>query len=443
MKKSTFYFGISSIVILFLVGVFIYISATTYSVDGDITMSIGVGVDMEENVEINMGDSENIYVGFDFGDNNISEEENSKYRVEWSTSSDSIELGSDVTDIDSAGNTITALSEYDGNIVVTAELYYDEDNEAIASDSINVTILSNEEGDNSSSGELDNNGNTPGDSSTGNDISGDDEGTDDEYELSSLSINNGSNIIESGKRSYNITIDNVSSINIHATAKNGGNVLIFDEDDNLLDANNIEWKAGSSSMAFIICVEDEEEECSDNTDYVYEVILYYDYDYTIETEGYLNSLIIDSQSIIVDGKITDDYELDCTGSSSDDKFVCNLKIDLDEGTTSVSVVASLKDGYEFSESIPDLVPVDEGNNGLVLKIIESGDSTETIRALYYITMNVPESSQLPVDSSNTSTSKNATSNPGTGDMSSFIIFMIMLVSLVASLFVYKKNVGNN
>ncbi len=500
MKRNTAYFIIGGVALLFLVGIFIYISASTYSVFDIADISI-------DDVNVPINGTKNIDVSFEFNNNNETIENIDDYRLEWEVNpSSSVTLESSTTNLQNPNNSITALSIVP-DVTVTVKLY--RDNEVIVSDSASVNIFDIEDvsftnvSDASSfsinisnksvrmllpskysSNRVDwdssdktvltvgatglinpvSSGNSTVSATiyddennvialatqvvmitrnVNDDISGDSE--DDDYSLTSISINGQANILEGTNKDYIVTLSNATSFKVKAVAKNGGTVKIINGDDGTVYNNNdsIPWKIGSPTMDILVCAVNDQNECVEN--YKYEILLQMDENVTVNREGYLESLTIGSDKIIENGVAIGNYVVNCDDESDDDVFLCKVEYTTKPGVREININIKPKNKYAIGNADENPIILSEGSNSAYYTLVESDDSIEVARCLYEIIITVPASSDGNTNKPDVTRtgSPNATSNPGTADMSSFIIFMIMLVSLIASLFVYKKNVGNN
>lgn len=501
MKRNTAYFIISGVVFLLFIGVFIYMSTSTYSIYDVTSASI-------DNISIPINGTKTIDVAFELYNSSIMNGNNDEYHLEWSVNSDSVILGNTTTYLNNSSNSITAIS-LGNNIVVTVDLYYREikistDTASVSvfninninftnvSDSTNYSIniskknermiLPNEYSSNTiqwqssdenvltvnSTGVInplsagiatvtatiydsENNiiakavqaisivANTNRDTISGEGESGD-------YSLKSISINGKANILEGNTKDYNVSLGDESSFKINAVANNGGTVKIINFEDDKVYNNNesIPWKIGSPNMAVYVCVVNGNNECID-TNYKYQIILEKsNASSSANSDGYLANLTIGSDKIIENGQIVGEYSIDCDDEGNDDVFFCKINYTAKAGTKELNISVTPKSEYAVEDGITNPVVVQEGTNEEYFTLIHAGDSSKVVCCLYEINIIVPKDSNAGTNTpTQKTTSPNGTSNPGTGDISSFIIFMIMLLSLIASLFVYKKKIGNN
>lgn len=339
------YFVVSSVVVLFLIGVFVFNSTTTYS------------------IENTTGESDNTVIGNDTiaGDDDLN------------TNDDSINQNDDID--------------------------------------VNTGNTSYSEGDNVG----------------GNELSGDDPQVVDDYNLISLSVNGDSISLVSGTTTYSYVLSsNTSEFRINATSNHS--ILISDDAGNVYSNNSsITWNKDLTQ--FSICVGDNLQAITDECKSRY--ILNIGRESAEVLTRYLETLSINSQ----DFDTSNSFVCDNTG----DKLICQVSYQVPNGVNELNVSATTIDGYRFkSNKGPGIYSI---LNDIVLEI---EDLSGTPSAIYYIYVNVPTniSSSPSVDSSSSIRNSSVDNNPGTGDMSSFIIFMIMLASLVASLIVYKRNVEN-
>ena len=404
MKKYPVYFIGISFLLLFVVGLVGFLSRRTYSVSTEnISMSIN-------DYRLSVNEEKTMHVDFDFSDESI-ENNIDKYTILWSSDDDNIYFDEDMTSLRNPDNVIHATSS--GTAIVVVQLFYD-DTQLVAVDTANIII-------------------TETSTNNSNNLAQDEE-ENTEFLLKSLSIENGTinPSFDANTFAYTVKMNDVSKFKINATAEEGNSVLIYDEDNRYISGSDIDWEASTGTMQFYICVVEgtlnDDSDCADE-EATYLIIISKDEPDELQNK-YLKELSIDSEEFPTDAE-----SLDCDIDAK--PFVCNIEYEADEFTDSVSVYATPIDGYEFiGDVLPGTYSVKPGdNNAVVFSIGKSGDSE--ISAVYYINIIVPEN-----DGEDTQTSKN-TSNPTTGDISSFLIFIIMLMSLIASLVVYKKNIENN
>ncbi len=502
MKKNTAYFVIGSVAFLFLVGIFVYISTSTYSVyDGSVSI---------EDMNLPVNGTKEINVNFNGG--TMTEEEISSCHLNWEVNSNAVSLDSSTTSLSNPNNSVTALRKSD-NVTVTVGLYCTGRGISISTDTATISIFDIEdinftnvndttsfsvnisnvsekmllpskyssnrvEWNSSKESVLTISSNgvinplsagistvsasvydeedniiaiatqavtivVNGGNSNRTDLAGDSE--EDDYSLKSISVNGKANILEGTTTDYLVQVSDGTSFKINAVANNGGTVKIINDEDGKVYNNNdsIPWKTGSPDMVVYVCVVNEENECMSD-DYKYQIMLQKTNNTVVNKNGYLESLTIGSDKIIENGEAVGNYSVNCDDEVEDDVFWCKVEYTAKAGTREVKVKVTPKSEYEIYDAISDPVVLSEGTNSDYFTLIKAGDSSKIVVCLYELSITVPESSggasKPPVNNNN---SHNTEYSPPTGDMSSFIIFMIMLVSLVASLFIYKKKVSNN
>lgn len=483
-KKTTMYFVLPSIVLLSLVGIFLVISSKTYSVETNVTLSL-----VNDNyVNIPVNGKKTININVDTDGSILDDNEMSKYSILWNLSDDELSLDSSSTSLSSPGNVVHASNSLVEDAVLTISLFYNNGDDPISSLTVYISVsdiktvdlsgairgndssidlsdglveLSNPEGYSnglwySSSPNIlsiENGYAVPRSTGTveltynaideeGNVVANgfrevtvtDDEGKLD-YTLSSLSVS--SAVMEpaftSSNHGYIATLEeDALTFKINAVSNSEHDIIIYDEEDNVyLNDEDISWDKQTS---FTICVGDDLSEDNLDCKKTYTLLV------TKKVTNYLASLSINSDTLDVNDSSL--FVCDDRG----DKLSCEMEYAVVAGEDKVVITASTIDGYHFlDEHGPGVYDLVDEENLFALEIVKDDDD-KTV-AVYAITISVQEvgdDSSVPEYSSEANSSSSShVDNPGTGDMSSFIIFLIMFASLVASLIVYKKNVESN
>ncbi|MBQ2872824.1 MAG: hypothetical protein IJE89_02370 [Bacilli bacterium] len=250
----------------------------------------------------------------------------------------------------------------------------------------------------------------------------------DDTSLSNIVVNGGDMpSFSSDRLNYTVKLKS-STFGLTITASNPDyqdDIVVKDRNGNIYtNLNNITWSdpTGQGIMLIDIVVNNKTTYTL-ATSYVVE-----------ELDNSLASLTINGENILEPGK----YDYEHTVSS---------------GTTNFDLGATLKDSDNFQFASGGNSPgnFSMGNEGTaIVLIVEPKDSSIGAESVTYTIEVVKESSSSATDPGNSdgnsgdiggsgNTEDNATSNPGTGDISMFIMAVILISSLVGSVILYQKN----
>lgn len=114
--------------------------------------------------------------------------------------------------------------------------------------------------------------------------------------------------------------------------------------------------------------------------------------------------------------------------------------------TEIKIEAVLKDSENFEFNVSEGPGVyDISSPAAVLTILPRDAQSGGKAVTYTITFEreATPSSSKPSSSSKESSSSNVTSNPGTGEISMFLMLVILMASLFGSVYLYRKNIEDN
>ena len=240
--------------------------------------------------------------------------------------------------------------------------------------------------------------------------------------LKSLTVTGGTLVnFSPNEKSYSVPLD-TSKFSLNMQTSNPeyqDNILVADEEGNILDPSNISFKA-SNDQGYIMRVF-----ISVNNDTVYDIAFIYENN---ELDNSLSSLKINGESInLTKGKLNYTYKLASTA-------------------TEMKVVAVLADSNNFQ--------FDDGSDGvwtynksdeMISIVIKPKKNDSGVGSLTYI-IEIEKESGSPNNSSSskptTGNNGNTTSNPQTGNISMFIMAIILIASLIGSVVLYQKNINN-
>lgn len=240
----------------------------------------------------------------------------------------------------------------------------------------------------------------------------------DDTTLSSLKVNGGTLTSEFSPNvyQYQIELDN-SNFSLELISNNVNyqdKIVVVDVNGNKLNPSNITFSndGGQGYMYIKIIV-------NDNFDAPYELVARYE-QVTLD-----NSLA----SLKINGK-----EIDLKDGKTD--YVVNVSSD----TMEVDVVAILSDSdnFEFREGNEDgIFKISNGTTSIALVIVPKSSQSGATSITYIIDIvkdGLPSSSS----SSSSSTWENPNTNPSTGGISLFLMILILISSLIGSIFLYQK-----
>ena len=147
-----------------------------------------------------------------------------------------------------------------------------------------------------------------------------------------------------------------------------------------------------------------------------------------EEENFFESFKINNEDINIE------TFFNCNSAGT--QRTCEGSYTLPSSLNSVVVSAELKNGYSFKE--PRTPGEYASNVGHIYLEIQKASSTV---AIYSIEVKTTLPNSDPPSSVPTSNPDASVRPIQTGDMSSILIFMIMIVSLLASMIIYKKNIS--
>ena len=233
--------------------------------------------------------------------------------------------------------------------------------------------------------------------------------------LKSLSVDgyNISPIFNSEQTGYMVTIKG-DSFKINAVAANDNEeVLIYNEEDinTPLSANNIKFSPKDGAMAIIIKVGTIE----------YNLVV------TREIEQEYDNTI---KSITVGGK-----KIDLIAGKYD-----GYEVTLDDVKDyDIKIVLNDEDNFYVADATDGVISWQDA--GVIRIVIYPKDSSSGIETLtYWITVKKAGGSSTPSSSRPSSTGGGIT-NPQTGNISIFVITLVLIGSLILSLNLYKKNMN--
>lgn len=239
----------------------------------------------------------------------------------------------------------------------------------------------------------------------------------DDTTLSSLKVNGGTLTSEFSPNvyQYQIELDN-SNFSLELVSNNVNyqdKISVVDVNGNKLNPSNITFSndGGQGYMYIKIIV-------NDNFDAPYELVARYE-QVTLD-----NSLA----SLKINGK-----EIDLKDGKTD--YVINVSSDV----TEVDVVAILNDSdnFEFREGNEDgIFKISDGTTSIALIIVPKSSQSGATSKTYIIDI---VKDGLP-SSSSSSNWENPNTNPSTGGISLFLMMLILISSLIGSIFLYQKKI---
>lgn len=242
--------------------------------------------------------------------------------------------------------------------------------------------------------------------------------------LKKISVTGGtlSPSFSSSLKNYSINLDN-TTFSLELTASNADyqdDIVVTDEDGNKLDIKNITFKNNNQgNMPIVIKV---------NNDTVYNLLAVY-------KEKELNNSL---KTLKVDGKEV---------SLENGKY--DYSVTVGKSVNSVKIEASLNDttNFKFIDEFngTQIVQTPSGTTSYPI-IIEPSKSSVGAEGVTYIIKLVKESDNTGNSGSNnnnntSSSNGNVNKNPSTGGISLFVMFIILFLSLIGSIFIYRKNLS--
>ncbi|MBQ8219392.1 MAG: hypothetical protein IJZ79_06540 [Bacilli bacterium] len=241
--------------------------------------------------------------------------------------------------------------------------------------------------------------------------------------LSNLNVTGGtlSPFFVPNTKSYTLVIDS-DNFGIEAIPANiGDQISIINTDDNTeLNASNIIFSSKSGSMSIEIRV--------GTGDRLVTYSLIVSKKISDNDIKYLSSLTIGGKTIsLVNGKY--DYEVSLNDTSS---FTVRAVLE----DSSKYLIENLNGNIESG-----IYEITTNNTSLAI-IIKPKDATTGLEGVIYSVTVKKINEQNTSPSNPTDSSQNNISNPQTGNISVFVITLILISSLIISLNMYKKNIEN-
>lgn len=245
----------------------------------------------------------------------------------------------------------------------------------------------------------------------------------DDTSLSSLTVTGGTLLTEFSPNTYEYMIElDDANFSINMTASNSeyqDKIVITNASGQTISPNNITYTndGGQNFMRMTVTI-------NGNTSKQYVLIAHYEQK---ELDNSLGSLKINGTEI----KLSAD-KVDYTFT-------------IGKNVNEVSVVAALKDStnFQFREgNEPGIYQVSSGTTSIALMIVPKSSQTGAEAKTYYIDIikeGTSNNNNNNGNNNNSSNNGNATTNPSTGNVSMFIMAIILISSLVGSIFLYQKN----
>lgn len=240
--------------------------------------------------------------------------------------------------------------------------------------------------------------------------------------LKKLSIVNGSlsTIFDTNKTSYSQIIVTSSNFKINATPVNDSDkVKVYNEDKQELDPSNITWKSTSGTMVVYIDVG------TGDRLVTYTLVISH-----AKTNTFDNSL----KSLTVGGK---------TVQIEKGKVEYNVKLD---NVTSYEVNAVVSDPDNFILDSMNGVNGRWNDERTIIIVVTPIDDTSGAKSLNYKINVTGTNSSEPVNpkpstpTTPTNPDRDIT-NPKTGVISGFVMLSILIISFIASIYLYRKNIS--
>lgn len=243
--------------------------------------------------------------------------------------------------------------------------------------------------------------------------------TSDDTTLSSLKVTGGTLAPEfsSNVYEYIVTLDN-TNFSLELTSNNVNyqdKIIVYDTEGKKLDPNNITFKNdGGQGLMYIKII------INGNEDKPYELTAKY------EQETLDNSLA----SLKINGKV-----IELKDGKTD--YVIDVSSDVME----VNVEAVLKDSdnFEFREgNEAGTFKISDGTTSIALIIVPKSSQSGAASKTYLIDIVKEGNHSSSPPSSSSSNNGNTNSNPSTGGISLVLMILILISSLIGSIFLYQK-----
>ena len=245
--------------------------------------------------------------------------------------------------------------------------------------------------------------------------------------LSSLKVLSGGQLspeFNSNDYEYTINLDS-ANFSIEMTASNAeyqDKIVVTDAEGKTLDPKNLVFKNDGNQGLMLITIT-----VNENTSKQYSLVVHYEQK---ELDNTLSSLKINGSNITL----------------KDDVFDYTFKVG--KNVTQVEVEAILKDStnFKFREgNEPGIFQISGGTTSIALIIVPKSSQSGALGQTYNIEI-IKEGTSAGNNTGNNNNNNNnndnagnTTVNPSTGSISKFIIIIILVSSLVGSVYLYKKN----
>ena len=248
----------------------------------------------------------------------------------------------------------------------------------------------------------------------------------DDTNLSSITVTKGGQLITPfDPNTYDSYVIKLSSRNfgLSLTASNPDyqdKIVVTNVDGTVLDSTNIDFFDPSNQGMMIVNV-------TVNNKTTYQLMAKYD----AELDNSLKTLKVDGKNITLEsGK----YE---------------YKVKVSNSITSVEVEAELADStnFKFGNNFNGKTIHNFSENSTIYPIVIEPVNTELGAKEQTYTIEIvkegnPSGNTSSKPSSSSSQGGNTTTNPGTGEISMFFMLIILMASLVGSIYLYQKNIEN-
>lgn len=241
--------------------------------------------------------------------------------------------------------------------------------------------------------------------------------------LSKLVVNGGtlSPSFSSDVKKYSVELSGINfSLNLTASNANyQDDILVTDVNGKTLDPNKIVFTNNNNQGTMPINI-------TVNNDTVYNLLAIYKED---SLNNSLKSLKVDGKSVTLE----------------DGKYDYMVKIE--KNVSSVKIDASLSDStnFKFSDEFGGTQIVQTPSNSTSYPIIiEPNNSSVGAEGVTYTIKLVKDGSSDNTNvgsnnNNNNNNNQNTNTNPSTGGISIYLMFLILIISLIGSIFIYRKN----